>query len=234
LLFSEKVLAVESGEKIGMMQKKKRGNFVIRCLCLAFTLTLHIVIFVWLSLPPAPLYAPTSVPEEIEPMRPMLVTIRHREVATTRATPVTSEPEKNSTQVREPKKAEPTSHPAHVANVNQAVAAPPPETALPPQYTQDVFQSSPAVPYGNSKFEQALTQSQSAGMTRIPGDDDFRKVAGINVQEQASVVKTIKHVGHWLKCKDAVFKSRMTDQELIKRGLTQQQMLQKYVEEGCP
>jgi len=108
----------------------------------------------------------------------------------------------------------------------------PTEQPVPSTDTPEL-QATPYSAYGNSSFERALTHSQSEPAVRLPGYDEPMKVAGIHVETPPSLAQRVRSVGHRLNCKDALFKSRMSDQELAQRGLTKQQMLLKFVELGC-
>jgi hypothetical protein len=79
-----------------------------------------------------------------------------------------------------------------------------------------------------------LNDTQSSGLPAIPGTYRVSKAPNIHVGASPSLANRLRTAGKWLNCKNAVFKSRMTDDELIKRGLTRQQMLQAYTELGCP
>jgi len=100
-----------------------------------------------------------------------------------------------------------------------------PNLALPPPAT---------TAYGNNRFNHALDDAQSSGLPPLPGVNLVTKVPGIHVMPPASLRNRLHALGKWLNCKNAVFKRDMTDEELLKRGLTRRQMDQAYTELGCP
>jgi len=119
---------------------------------------------------------------------------------------------------------------AHTGNVHTAVAAAAvstPQAINPPELTQPV--SAPAIPYGNSRFEHALDDAQSTGLPQLPGANAISTVPGLVVVPPPSLKDRVHALGRTLYCKNAIFKRRMTDQELLKRGLTHRQMDQTFM-----
>ncbi|MFK2901032.1 hypothetical protein ISP15_11850 [Dyella jejuensis] len=86
----------------------------------------------------------------------------------------------------------------------------------------------PAVPYGNSRFARTLDEAQAAGLPRVPGANFVSTAPGIVVAPAPSLKQRIHALGRWANCKNAIFKRRMSDGELLKRGLTPQQMDQAF------
>ncbi|WP_204631743.1 hypothetical protein [Dyella mobilis] len=102
-----------------------------------------------------------------------------------------------------------------------------PEVALPSAPSQ-------ATPYGNSRFTRAFDDAQSSGLPRLPGTNAIPTVPGIVVAPPPSLKSRLSDAVRLLNCKNAIFKRRMSDQELIKRGLTHQQMEKAYQEYCVP
>lgn len=94
--------------------------------------------------------------------------------------------------------------------------------------------STPFIPYGNHRFAHALDGAQSSGLPRLPGSNAGPISSLIHVRVPPSLKSRLSKAGKWLNCKNAIFKGRMTDEELLKRGLTHRQMNQAYTELGCP
>ncbi|QRN54978.1 hypothetical protein [Dyella caseinilytica] len=193
--------------------------FFLRSVAIALTLILHLIFYIWVTIPPKPrdtleseplhvVFVNLSEPKQVpapQPIRtnPIHVSAVHVEVQKHAVRVITSSP------------SDPSATPVSPAPVTQESPEP------------------PAIPYGNSQFEQALTRSHEDAPAHIPGDGELVKVAGIHVQTPPSISEIVSETGHVLNCKDAIFKSRMTDEELAKRGLTERQMLMKYSELGC-
>jgi hypothetical protein len=131
----------------------------------------------------------------------------------------------------------------HVAHIKRMTSFPsfaqPAASANPLSNTPSITEGAPVqsvqdVPYGNATFTRAMDGAQSSGIPQIPGDNVVSTVPGIHVVPPPSLANRIRAIGKLLNCKDAIFKGRMSDEELLKRGLTKQQMDRKYTELGCP
>jgi hypothetical protein len=214
--------------------RKEGSNFILRCLSIAFTLTLHTSLFIWLTIPPTPLNIPLRASQGVEPLLVVFIATPQREALPTKPLSNANEINKRNAAYAETRKALKRSDEKHAAFASQASSAPSSEPVQAQSYPTPPSSPPPDISYGNSSFERALNDSQSGGLARVPGDDDIRKVVGIHVQTPPSIAQSLNATGHWLRCKDAIFKGRMTDEQLAQRGLTERQMLQKYVEEGCP
>ncbi|MBE1159056.1 hypothetical protein [Dyella acidiphila] len=133
-------------------------------------------------------------------------------------------------------------HPVHVRAASMrsaeaipsAVAAPSTPSPAPslPGLTQPP--SPPAGSYGNTRFARALDAAQSSGLPQLPGTYAVSNAPGIVVTPPPSLQARLQKAVRWLNCKNAIFKRRMTDQELIKRGLTHQQMDRAYQDYCVP
>lgn len=103
-------------------------------------------------------------------------------------------------------------------------AAPSPETAQ-PEFNQPL---APPTPYGNSRFAHAMDETQSSGLPQLPGAGFVSKVPGVVVRPPPSLKSRVQALGKWLRCKNSIFKRRMSDEEMLKRGLTRMQMDQDF------
>lgn len=219
-----------------VVKRQEGKSFALRSFAIAFTLWLHLSLLIWLTLPPKHLAEAIRDTNDDRPLHVALIKAQPQERA---SVPPTSR-QSSSTQI-------PVTHAKSFvsltrvhrepsAPLNQATASDASSSAPVEPRSLPVATAEPPVEagYGNSRFAKALRDSQTETAIRLPGDEDTMKVAGIHVQTPPSLAQTLKDTGHWLRCKDAVFKSHMTDQELAQRGLTERQMLLKYVEEGCP
>lgn len=110
-----------------------------------------------------------------------------------------------------------------VSEVSTIPAAPPAPTQT--EYTQPI---APTIPYGNSRFAHAMDDMRSSGLPQLPGDNFVSKVPGIVVAPPPSLKNRIQALGKWLRCKNSIFKRNMTDEEMLKRGVTRMQMDQDF------
>ena len=211
-------------------------SFMRRSVAIAFTLLLHLLFFIWLTLPPRPLSQ--TVHTVIDDRSLVLTFIRPRQPKQARPPPATPHSTSQSTLVAHIEEA--LSRPTRDLH---KLAAPSRQPAIPITQSPDesavlsVGTSEPQTAsykaYGNSNFERAFTNSQRGLGVRLPGEDEPARVTGIHVETPPSLAERIRSIGHSLNCKDALFKGRMTDEELAKRGLTERQMQQKFLELGC-
>jgi hypothetical protein len=204
--------------------KARRARIsVLRSVSLALALLLHMAFFAWITLPAKPWVRTLRTRNESRPLHVDLTALRH--AVRERVRPVAS-----ASPARPP-------HAQHMSpkpsvQPEQAIATSAPEQPTPP--SAQATPLPPAIPYGNSSFNNALGNAQvDAIAMHVPGANEMAKVAGLHVQTPPSLAQRISDTGHWLRCKDALFKSRMTDTELQQRGLTERQMLQEFAALGC-
>lgn len=73
-----------------------------------------------------------------------------------------------------------------------------------------------------------MDETQSSGLPQLPGANFVSKVPGIVVATPPSLKNRVQALGRWLRCKNSIFKRDMSDEEMLKRGLTRMQMNQDY------
>ena len=199
-----------------------RREFATRSLAMAFILLCHLWLFLIVLRPPPPWpwrLKPISAKDHA--LRIEWVPRPKRRTHTVATAPINPLPHFH---------AAPATTVIHGAIVTAATALP---TATSPTLKLSI--PAPATtPYGNSRFARALDGAQSTGLPPLPGANLISKVPGIHISSPPSLKNRLHALGKWLKCKDAIFKRRMSDEELIKRGLTHQQMDQKFAAECLP
>lgn len=118
-------------------------------------------------------------------------------------------------------------HASRMPAMQKADNAPPTSPALSrPNIIEPL--ATPAADYGNSRFAQALDAASSSGIPPLPGAYAISRVPGIVVAPPPSLKTLLHALGRWHYCKDAIFKRHMTDEEILKRGLTRRQMDQAF------
>lgn len=196
-------------------------GFLIRSMALALTMLLHLGLMLFLMCPPTPWSFRPSRSSAGEPaLRIELLPRLRRSVAARKA---------GHSVLRVPHIKQATSAYAH----SQPVLSAHPASITPPVVESTPPPPAPRIPYGNAAFARALDDAQSSGLPAIPGSNLVSTAPGIRVVPPPSLKSVLRATGKLLNCKNALFKGRMTDEELLKRGLTEQQMQQAYTELGC-
>jgi hypothetical protein len=208
---------------------------MLRSVAIALTLLLHACVFVWLTLPALPWAQAVRSTTDDQPLRVTFIKLAASEPT---HAPADMPP---SSQRAAATHAETLSHSARASRTSstpakQQVQTDTPSTPVEPPPAATDNPEPPETPYtayGNSNFGRALNDSQNGSAVHLPGDDEPVKVPGLHVETPPSLAQRVSAIGHVLGCKDALFKGRMTDEELAKRGLTERQMLMKFVAMGC-
>jgi len=196
-------------------------GFLARSMALALAMLLHLGLVLFLMCPPTPWSFGPSRSSAGEPaLRLELLPRLQRSVAARKA-------EHPGLRVPHIKQTVPAySHSPAVLSATPASNTPPVVESAPPP-------SAPAIPYGNAAFARALDNARSGGLPALPGSNPVSIGLGTRVVPPPSLKSIMRATGKLLNCKNALFKGRMTDEELLKRGLTEQQMQQAYTELGC-
>jgi hypothetical protein len=215
------------------IKRRESKFFVLRSVAMALTLLLHLCAFVWLTLPAMPWTPTMRSTTGVQPLRVRFIKISlPKEIRAPIPVPHPSSP--RTLIARTETSNHPLPKPPIPAQQSAVSNTPsPPAEATIPSTNNPEPEATPYNAYGNSNFGRALSNSQGGSETRLPGDDEPVRVPGIHVETPPSLAQRVGAIGHVLNCKDALFKSRMTDEELAKRGLTEQQMLLKFVALGC-
>lgn len=199
-------------------RERRWHESAIRSLALAVALVLHAAFLLFLLRPALPWPSrrnPSAVTDHL--LRVELLRHSKRLVASTKpVTPPAYHPlPTRSASARSSKT---------VVEASTAPAAPPPAT------TQSEFNQplTPPAPYGNSRFARTMDETQSSGLPPLPGANFVSKVPGIVVATPPSLKNRVQALGRWLRCKNSIFKRDMSDEEMLKRGLTRMQMNQDY------
>jgi hypothetical protein len=198
-----------------------RQGFAIRSMAMALVMLLHLGLVQLLLRPPTPWFfrPPRSAASESALHIELLPHLRRMVVSK-----VVEHVAMHVAHIKRMTSFHPFAQPA--APANPSTPTPPVTESMPVWPAQDV-------PYGNATFTRAMKGAQSSGIPQIPGDNLVSSVPGIHVVPPPSLANRLRALGKLLNCKDAIFKGRMSDEELLKRGLTKQQMDQKYTELGC-
>jgi hypothetical protein len=196
---------------------RRLSEFAARSFAMAFALLLHLVLLLMLLRPalPWPLRRHSSVAAD----RTLHVELLRRPKHIASAAPAITPPARRV----------PSAHPAPMRTakaIPDAQATPP---ATQPELTQPL---APAAPYGNSRFSHALDEAGSNGMPPLPGASVVPAVPGIVVVTPPSLKSQIRDITRLHNCKNAIFKRNMTDEEMLKRGLTRMQM-DKAFQDNC-
>jgi hypothetical protein len=198
-----------------------RQGFAIRSVAMALVMLLHLGLILFLMRPPIPWF-----------FRPLRLDARESDLHIEllphlRRVTVSRIIEKVAMHVQ------PIRHmtASHASRLPTATVNPVPDT--PPVTESAPIAPVPDVPYGNSPFARAVDDARSSGLPQIPGDNLVAFVPGIHVVSPPSIKNRLRDAGTLLRCKDALFKGRMSDEELLKRGLTKQQMDQEFIALGC-
>jgi hypothetical protein len=217
--------------------RDKYAEALIRCLGIAFALLLHLAILCWLALPATPLQQLSTPSDSDAAIDVRLIEVRHELIhSEPTASPLSRSPLKiQSAQKKVARSPQPT--------VTKSTSKSLPDIAQPASGEPAPMDMSPAqpeaaIPYGNSRFNESLQRNQSIELPQIPGDGEPVLAQGIHVNSAPSVSQILHNVGHTLRCKDALFKSRMAndggDAQLAQRGMTYQQAKLEWTELNCP
>jgi len=197
-------------------------SLVARSAALALAMLLHLGLFLFLLTPPMPWLFRPSRSSARESVLKIDFPPRPRRATAPKAT--------ESAPARVPfLKHARTSH-----AFAYPIAPAQPATKTPPPVDSAPSMTAPAIPYGNASFGRTLQNARSSGLPPLPGTDFVIRAPDIQVVPPPSLKSRVRALGKWLNCKNALFKGRMTDEELLKRGLTHRQMNQAYTELGCP
>jgi hypothetical protein len=209
--------------------RQESNAFMRRSAAIALALLLHLSVLIWLTLPALPWIQTVRTTTAGQSLLIHFINVPPlKRASTPLVTPHSTRAEILNRVTRNSRKpAVPAKQP-----VSSNAPPSPTESPTPSTDTQEPL-ATPYNTYGNSSLERALNSSQGGRAFRLPGDDEPARVPGIHVETPPSPAQRVSSIGHVLNCKDAIFKGRMTDQELAKRGLTEQQMLLKFTELGC-
>jgi hypothetical protein len=221
---------------IGARTRREYAETLIRSLGIACALLLHLAMFCWITLPATPLQQSFKPLDRDVAMDVRLLKAQHKTVHNEPLAPQLPPP---LLRVRSVQKKVARSAPyaaskppeASVSNIPQPVPNEPASPEVPPA------EPDAATPYGNSRFSESLQNSQGAGVPQIPGEGEPVRVPGIHVESAPSVAQVLRSIGHTLRCKDALAKSRMAtdrgDAELLQRGMTYQQAMLEWTDLHC-
>lgn len=200
-------------------------QLAVRSLALAFALLLHLGLLLILLRPPLPWPLRGNLPPNTDDHRLRLDLLSASRRVATAITGVAPH------LLRMHARPAPRPSVAVMAHASaSASAAPRPTTRT---AAAQPFSPLP-IPYGNSRFTRALHDAQSDGLPQLPGANAIPRAPSLVLAPPASLKSRLHAVGKWLYCKNAIFKRRMTDQELLKRGLTRRQMNQAFAAECTP
>jgi hypothetical protein len=220
----------------GARTRREYAETLIRSLGIAFVLLLHLAMLCWITLPVTPLQQSFKPIDRDMAMDVRLLKAQHRTVHNEQAAPPLPP---SPLQVRSVQRKVARSAPSvaskppeeSVSNIPQPVPSEPASSDAPPAEPEA------ATPYGNSRFSESLQSSQGSGVPQIPGEGEPVRVSGIHVESAPSVAQVLRSIGHTLRCKDALAKSRMAtdrgDAELLQRGMTYQQAMLEWKDLHC-
>lgn len=192
-----------------------------RSVALALAMLLHLGVFLFLLTPPMPwLFRPLRPSARESALRIELLP-RLRRIAAPNVTE------------RVPASAPAVQHARRSHAFPPSIVSAKPATETPQLHQNAPSAIAPTIPYGNASFGRALQNAQSSGLPPLPGTDFVIRAPDIHVAASPSLKSRIRALGKWLNCKNAIFKGRMTQDELLKRGLTHRQMEQAFTELGC-
>jgi hypothetical protein len=207
-----------------------------RSVAIALTLLLHLSAFIWLTLPALPWIQPVRTATDGQSLQVTFISVPpSKRARTPLVTPHATSQQALGAHAETSNRLTRDSRKLSVLSKQPALSnsSPLPTEPHSPSTDTPEPQPTPYNAYGNGNLERALGNSEGGPQPRLPGDDEPAKVLGIHVEMPPSIAQRVSAIGHVLNCKDALFKSRMSDQELAQRGLTEQQMLLKFVELGC-
>jgi hypothetical protein len=221
---------------IGARTRREYAEPLIRGLGVAIVLLLHLAILCWITLPVAPLQQSFKPVDRDVAMDVRLLKVQHK---TVHSEPLAPQLPPSPLQVRGVQRKVARSAPYAASkppeespsNIPQPVSNEPASPDVPPVEPEAV------TPYGNSRFSESLQSSQGSGVPQIPGEGEPVRVPGIHVESAPSVAQVLRSIGHTLRCKDALAKSRMAtdrgDAELLQRGMTYQQAMLEWKDLHC-
>jgi hypothetical protein len=219
---------------IGARTRREYAEPLIRGLGIAIVLLLHLAILCWITLPVAPLQQSFKPVDRDVAMDVRLLKVQHKTVHSEPLAPqLPPSPLQARSVQRKVARSTPVSKPPveSVSNIPQPVPNKPASPNVPPAEPEEV------TPYGNSRFSQSLQGGQGSGVPQVPGEGEPVRVPGIHVESAPSVAQVLRSVGHTLRCKDALAKSRMAtdrgDAELLQRGMTYQQAMLEWTDLHC-
>ena len=201
---------------------------------LAVVTLLHLLVFVYLTMPPIPSYSRNSA-RTLSPTRALQLVFMKQPTPSTisspspvDAAPVHAQPRSSrtarSTRASIPEPLE-TQRPAKIIPMrdedNQGNAS----------VTQEVI--SVDAPYGNPMLKQSQRGLQPQEHPAIPGYADRELVKTISVGEQLSPRQILQEDGRFLNCSQVRMARFLSASEMDKRRITTQQLDQAFTEFGC-